>query len=56
MSAKNYENWLTVNEVITFAAAIASEGIMKLGVTLCVCPPSRGDGIALRLECFYLQL
>jgi len=21
-------------------------------VTLCVCPPSRGEGIALRLECF----
>jgi len=30
----------------------ATEGTVTLGVTLCVCPPSRGEGIALHLECF----
>jgi len=34
------------------AVCLASEGIVPLGVTLCVCPPSRSEGTALRLECF----
>jgi len=35
---------------------LASEGIVTLGVMLCVCPPSRGKGIVLHLECFCFLL
>jgi len=31
---------------------LESEDIVPLSVTLCVCPPSRDEGIAVRLECF----